>query len=260
MAALDDVIAAFEDRGWQVLNRAALSGGKNPNPTELDLVRRKQRLRLIVYAWKISGEGKGRSGTNYRIQTTRSHETDLINRPGWLTVGFGIDHDRQVLAAFDGWTKRATGWSSSVHIERATLDRAAETGYAEEAPRWDSRAATRLDDVDRLLPWLNAQRDTRLAAVQPLDWHVDAGIATVAADLWGAPPAAWLRPTDLLVISDGRRLVDTAIWRINADPQVTVTVPGKNPRRSVTFSCRRYGRIHSNAERLLHQITQKEAA
>jgi hypothetical protein len=248
MAAVDDVVTAFNGAGWKVLKQESVHGGRSVNPTRVDLARGKQYLKLVVYAWKITGEGKGRAGSNYRIQATRSHDGDLIIEPPRLTLGFGVDAERSVLAAFDGWSKRAKGSSTSVHIKRETLELAAATGYAEQSPPWDSWAAVRLNAVEPLLNWIARQRDRRLTAVHPVDYEVSGSAARVTCDLWDAAPASWLRPRDHLVLvdADGHRLVDESIWEIT-DLAIAISKPSRNARRAVTFGCRRYGRIHTSA-------------
>lgn len=248
MSAVDDLLARFRNQGWTVVTQEPLHG-RSPNPTRVDLVRgRRRRLALLMYAWKVTGEGKGRTGTNYRIQTTRSHDGELLSERGRLTLGFGIDTARQVIAVFDGWTKRNTGSSSSVHIKRAMLDEAANTGYAIYGPPWDARAAARFDEIDRLVPWFDDQFNTRFAAVQVLEHSVSGDSAIVRADLWDSAPAAWLRPGDHLVLANrtGEHLVDNSIWVVGS-LEVTVTMPGRYPRRSVTFTCQRYGRVRNEA-------------
>jgi hypothetical protein len=232
--------------------------GRSPNPTRADLMRgRRERLALLVYAWKITGEGKGRTGTNYRIQTTRSHEGELLSEPDRLTLGFGVDEARKVIAVFDGWTKRNTGSSSSVHIKRELLDGAAAVGYATYGPPWDARAAASFDQVDKLVPWFDTQFKIRLAAVQALEHSVSGESATARADLWDSAPAAWLRQGDHLVLADraGEHLVDDSIWAIRS-LEVTVTVPGRYPRRSITFTCQRYGRV-KNESQVLKGLTRR---
>lgn len=257
MTAVDDVVGAFETAGWKVLKQESVHGGRSVNPTRVDIARGKQYLQLLIYAWKITGEGKGRVGTNYRIQTTRSHEGDLLTEAPRLTLGFGVDAARGVLTVFDGWTKRATGGSSSVHIKRETLNLAVAKGYAEQSPSWDSRAAVRLAGVEPLLPWIARQRDRRLTAVHALSYAIDGSTATVTCDLWDAAPANWLRPKDHLVLTDddGKRLLDGSLWEI-CELAITVTTPGRNARRAVTFDCRRFGRVNASAATpLLHELT-----
>lgn len=257
MTAVDDVVAAFDAAGWTALKQQSVHGGRSVNPTRVDLARGRQYLQLLVYAWKITGEGKGRVGTNYRIQTTRSHDGDLMSESSRLTLGFGIDEDRGVLAVFDGWTKRATGGSSSVHIKRETLEGAVDAGFAEQAPLWDSRAAVRLPSVEPLLPWIARQRDRRRTAVHAKELVIDAKGARITCDLWDAAPAAWLRPKDQLMVTDptGVQFVDASLWEVD-DVTLTVTTPGRNARRTVTFDCHRYGRVHAAAAKpLLHELT-----
>lgn len=263
MSALDSVHEILSDAGWTVATRESVAGGRSVNPTRFDLIRGKQRFQLLAYAWKITGEGLGRSGTNYRIQTTRSHTGDLLIEQGRHTVGFGVDADREVVAVFDGWTKRTKGKSSSVHIERATLDKAAAEGFAEEDPRWDGRAAARYGEIDRLLEWVVKQQQSRTAAVQPLDYIVTGEQAVVVADLWNAAPAAWLRTSDRLVLanSDGNDLLDTAIWQVQGVVVEAVMRDGPNPRHSVKFTCRRYGRVTTtNKATFLAGLTKRETA
>jgi hypothetical protein len=248
MSAIDDVIVAFQTAGWTVGNERV---GRGPNPTRLNLQRgRKQRLSLLAYAWRITGEGKGRRGTNFRIQTTRTHDGPLLSEDGRLTLGFGIDAGRHVIAAFDGWTKRNTGASSSVHIKRQLLDDAEAHGFAIDGPPWDSRVACRKSDIDRLLPWIDEQGRPRVSAVHAVDfqWH-GVSTATVSADLWDSAPAAWLRAGDRLVAADraGERLLDDSIWTVRG-LNVRVSVPGRNPRRAVTFELQRYGRVKDEAQ------------
>lgn len=245
MSTLDVVLKAFGKAGWTVAARESVAGGRSVNPSRVDLVRGKQHFLLLAYAWRITPEGKGRSGTNYRIQTTRSHKGDLLHEDGRQTVGFGVDAEREVIAVFDGWTKRVTGSSSSVHMERATLDKAVTGGFAVEEPHWDGRAVARYSDVSLLLPWISGQQVPRTAAVQPLSYDISDDHATVGADLWNSAPAAWLRRGDRLVLAnrDGNDLLDTAIWQITELKIETVTQEGRNPRSSVTFTCRRYGRV-----------------
>ncbi|MGW5286058.1 hypothetical protein [Rhodococcus pyridinivorans] len=256
MSAVDDVIEAWEHGGW-VAARCQKVNGSSPNPTRVDLVRGKQKLFLLIYAWKVTLEGKGRIGKNYRIQTTRSHSTDLLTEPNRLTIGFGIDTDRDVMAVFDGWTKRATGRSSSVHIERAMLEAAQRDGYAQAGPPWDSRAATRIVEPDNLLSWINKQREMRTAAVQPVEYLINEKSATVVVDLWSASPAAWLRQQDRLIIADfdNQTLLDTALWTVES-VDVSIVNPGERyPRRRATFKCRRAGRVRGNAADVIRELS-----
>lgn len=258
MSSVDDVLARFSDRGWMVVTREPVYGRRSPNPTRVDLVRgRRERLPLLVYAWRVTGEGKGRTGTNYRIQTTRSHRGELLSEAGRLTLGFGVDAGRAVIAVFDGWTKRNTGASSSVHIKRAMLDEAMAAGYARYGPPWDARAAARFDEIDKLVPWFNAQFRIRLAAVQVLEHSVCGELATARADLWDSAPAAWLRLGDRLVLADraGEHLVDDSIWTVRS-LEVTVTATGRYPRRSVRFTCQRHGRVKNEAQ-VLEGLTRR---
>jgi hypothetical protein len=254
VGTLSDILSAFAAVGWRVEFQQAVSG-KAANPTRVDFAHGRARLRLLVYAWRITGEGAGRRGDNFRIQTTRSHTGDLLTEAGRLTVGIGLDQARGVIAVFDGWTKRATGGSSSVHIKRALLDEAESEGFAIQSPIWDARAAARLDRVADLLDWMLGQQAVRTAPVQPVAWTVSGEQVEVSADLWASAPAAWLRASDnLILVNDGGdELLDTGLWRID-DVEVAVVNKGSRyPRRAVTFHGHRVGYV-KKPEQVLHGL------
>ena len=258
MSAIEYVLAAFAKHGWKEVSTERMSSGRSPNPTRVDLAfGNRRRLSLVMYAWNVTGEGKGRSGDNFRIQTTRGHDGELLSDENRLTLGFGIDTKRDVLVVFDGWTKRNTGGSSSVHIRRALLEAAAEKGFGVDGPRWDARVACRTSDIEPLLRWIDDQMKPRLAAVQALSYEVNGENATATADLWDSAPAAWLRIADQLVLADrgGEHLVDDSIWTVK-DLAVAVVSEGRYPRRNVTFTLRRHGRV-KNKTRMLEGLTRR---
>ena len=247
MSAVDQALAAFESEGWVVAKREPVTvGGRSPNPTRVDLARGRQRLKLIVYAWKITGEGQGRRGTNYRIQSTRSHPGDLITEAGRYTIGFGIDEGRGVILAFDGWTKRLPSRSPSVHIKRATLDRARDDGYAEQQPVWDGRVATRLDTIDKVLDWVQQQRKRRTVGFEPDFLEVNGETATIGCDIHRSEPAMWLRPGDhlFLTTSDFHHLKNPSLWTVD-EVSIVVTNPGETrPAHRAILKCTKYGAVN----------------
>ncbi|NEN05861.1 hypothetical protein G3T36_08240 [Diaminobutyricibacter tongyongensis] len=241
MSTVDVVASAFERAGWKIFRQQEVFG-RGANPTRLGIIAGHERLEMLVYAWRITGEGAGRKGTNYRIQTTRSHHDDLLIEGERLTMGFGYDKERDVIAVFDGWTKRATGSSSSVHIKRSLLTAAQTDGFAEDGDPWDARAASTSESADRLIDWILEQRNTRTAFVEPLSIEIDRDSAVITADLWDSSPAAWLRPGDtaLLDPSADKRSQVTQQWRILNAQVVITSPPGQRyPRRSVVFRCDR---------------------
>jgi len=134
-----------------------------------------------------------------------------------LTLGFGIDEERGVLAVFDGWTKRATGGSSSVHIKRETLEGAVDTGFAEQAPLWDSRAAVRLPSVE---PLLLLDRPPAGSATErpctPRNSTSTAGRADHVRPV-GRRARRLVAAEDQLMITDatGVQFVDPSIWEVD---------------------------------------------
>lgn len=257
VSAIEVVLAAFRSNGWAALSTERVSGKGSPNPTRVDLGFARQRLPLMMYAWKLTGEGNGRTGGNFRIQTTRSHPGELLSEDGRLTLGFGISASGDVVSVFDGWTKRNSGSSSSVYVKQSLLAEAADGGLRTDGSPWDARAACRSSEIHLLLPWINRQANRRLAAVQALSYDIDGQTGTATADLWDSAPAAWLRAGDQMVLVDrtGTKFVDDSIWTVK-DLSVNVTRPGRNPRRAVTFTLKRHGRAKTDG-RMLEGLTRR---
>src|SRR6266511_2435615 len=93
----DQLVQTLADAGWTVTDQARVGSG--PNPTRLHIRRGRLQRRLLVYAWRITSEGKGRKKAgredlDFRIQTTRSHEGPLLTPPGYVACGIGWDEDR----------------------------------------------------------------------------------------------------------------------------------------------------------------------
>jgi hypothetical protein len=240
---LGTLLDALEALGWVVdlCEPVSTSGGKNP--TRVDLRQSQDRRQLLVYSWFVTGEGKGRKGTDYRIQTTRAHDGPLMFEPGRITVGLGWDRERQVFAVFDGWTKRETGRSSSVHIARALLDAAAEQGWAMGGPRWDARVAFTEAEAGRFLIWIGGMTARREAVIDALKIKLhDRNAAEIVGDTW-RDAIPWLRVGDRMILADANgTLADDSLWRIEDLTAKAAQAPSGNYNRThIHFSCRRVG-------------------
>jgi hypothetical protein len=246
---LDKLLAALGARGWVVDLREPVSGSGGPNPTRVDLRHAQDRRQLLLYSWFVTHEGKGRKGDNYRIQTTRTHDGSLMMERGRVTVGVGWDRQREVFAAFDGWTKRETGGSSSVHIKRALLDLAAQEGWAMDGPRWDRRVAFTPANAGRFLTWVGEMSARREAVMEALDFtQLDADMAEIVGDTW-RDAVSWLRVGDRLIVSDGDGgLANESLWRIERlDARDVPTPSGRYNRTHIHFHCRRVGSVRDPA-------------
>ena len=259
-SAVDKVTAIFEDNGWTVQQSEPVSGAVGrPNPSRVVFLRGKTRLSLLMYAWNITHEGKGRDGNNYRVQATRAHKGDLLSEAGRYSIGVGIDTERDVLAVFDAWTKRTTGKSNSVHIKRTLLDAAATNGYSSGGPPWDARAACRFDNLNPLPRWINCQLERRFVGVKSIETSIDGAVGEITAI--GTGPAGWLREGDRFALVDGpekrRHLVDDSVWRVTA-VDTSVKKASRNERHRVHLRVERYARIKNSVE-MINSINDMEA-
>jgi len=246
---LDRLLEALTAVGWVVDLRQPVAPS-GPNPTRVDLRHAQDTRRLLLYSWFVTHEGKGRARNDFRIQTTRTHEGPLATEPGRVTVGIGWDRRREVFAAFDGWTKRQTGGSSSVHIKAALLERAKSEGWAVDPPRWDARVAFDRANAGRFLSWIGEMSGIREVLLNPVDYTIhDPDHADIVGDIWAGQPTGWLRVGDRLVMIDKRGgLANDTLWRIaDLEAQQVQTPSGRYNRTRIRFRCERIGRVDDPA-------------
>ena len=245
---LDNLLKALREAGWKVDLRQPVSQGGGPNPTRIDLRCGNDLQRFLVYSWFLTNEGKGRSKDDFRIQTTRTHTGPLTVEDGRVTIGIGWDRRRKVFAAFDGWTKRHTGSSSSVHVKDELLKQALTDGWAVDPLRWDPRSAFTPSSAGGLLSWVAAgQAEQREAPVKALEMnHLNHETAEIVGDVWKSGPAPWLRVGDRLIATDGKKkLADGSLWRVEQLESFAVeTDSGRYNRTRIRFHCRRVGSVH----------------
>lgn len=241
---------ALRSDGWHVEQDSQVGSG--PNPSQVLIKKGRLTRRLLVYIWNITGEGAGRKKAgrddlDFRVQTTRSHEGDLLSPVGHLTVGLGWRDELGVFGSFDVWVKRTTGKSSSVHLSRALLEAAAADGWAEEMRRDGPTCAWKPENVEAYLEWLTARAEPRVVSVDPLDQSATGETLDLRVD----PRQDWhyfaLRIGDYVVMRQNGVLLDRSLWRVTAvvtDRQISVA--GSN-RPYLEMRCVRHGIVRSDA-------------
>jgi hypothetical protein len=244
---------ALEAAGWTIIDiqRESVTSA---NPTRLSLRRGRRRIPLLVYAWNISDEGEGRQKAgrqdrDYRIQTTVPKKGKIELPNGYTWVGLGWDGERGVFAAFDPWVKRHARWSSSVHIHRSLLERAATEGWAEELRDDGPEAAFVPTRVDDLLSWLGRIGAPRTAKIMPAETtQIDDDTVVVLANTQRRNPlATWMRVGDSFVLHDGGRLLDWHVWRITAIEPEWEPTGSKRERLRLRYHATRLGIINDDS-------------
>lgn len=250
MVARDRLLDALGTAGWVVVRGEAVSGREqHSNPMRLDLRRGRQRRRLLLYAWRAVHEGKGRAryemgAPRYRVQTTRSHDGNLLTEPGRVSVGIGWHQDWDVFFAFDLWAKRFTGKSSSVYVEPEILQEALQSGHTPAVREDCLELAFTPAGVDALLPWLDKLQTRRTMTLHPQFVHdaPDGESMRMVVDTRRRTRVTWLRSGDYVVLHDGNALADGTLWRIK---QVWgAHESGKRNRVLVHLDLHRWGIVH----------------
>jgi hypothetical protein len=246
---------ALEAAGWQIMQDVPLSGNdRAANPSRLRVRRGLLQRQILAYAWRIQDEGKGRvkagrADLDWRIETTRSHDGDLLAPPGHLSVGLGWFADRGVFAGFDPWVKRTTGKTSSVHFTDVLLRAGAAHGWAEEMRHDGPTCSFRPELVDRFLSWaLECSHDTLLMTVNPMEYSLDdQDVARLRLDPWRSWRYFDLRSGDCLVLSRDGQLLSDVVWRIEAIDTDRQKSTGGSNRPYLVLRCRRHGIVRDEA-------------
>lgn len=249
---MDRLLTAVERSGWKVTLREPVGASGGPNPTRVDLSHRQQRRQLLLYAWQVHHEGKGRNKDDFRVQVTRTHTGDaFVFEPGRTTVGAGWEPKRDVFAGFDGWTKRLlSGRSPSVHITETVLGQAAADGWAKAGTRWDERVAFTAENAGLFVGWMGEMNGVREAPLNPIQvTPLGADEAEIVGGFTKGQPTGWIRVGDRIVLVDGRRrLFNNTLWRVTRLDARTAIPPGRrNNRTQVHFFCERTGTIDDPA-------------
>ncbi len=167
---LDTLLDAAEHAGYVVTLKQAVSARGGPNPTRVDLRRGPLLVKLLIYSWYITLEGKGRAKDDFRIQTTRTHDGPLRSERGRISVGIGWRVQDKLFVAFDAWAKRYTGSSSSVHTKRAFIDEVAQQGSAISGGEYlhDPRCGFDEAHVGDFIRWAHSLAPARRVGLVPV--------------------------------------------------------------------------------------------
>jgi hypothetical protein len=201
--------------------------------------------KLLIYSWFMTVEGHGRGKDDFRIQTTRAHDGPLMDEKGRVTVGVGWRLENAVFVGFDGWAKRYTGSSSSVHTRRALIEAVEDDGFGTDGSRHDPRFGFDAAHVGRFVTWTHGLDDPKVVALMPRDWRrVDDDNAVIVGKVHASQPTSSVREKDrLIVLESSGRIADYALWQIRSlTPMEEKTQTGR-PRRFIEFKCRRVGRV-----------------
>lgn len=246
---------ALASAGWQITIDVPLSDDGAANPSRMRIRRGRVQRQILAYAWKITSEGrgrvkKGRDDLDWRVQTTRSHDGDLLAPPGHLSAGVGWFEDLGVFAGFDPWVKRTTGSSSSVHFTDALLRKGAAEGWAEEMRPDGPTCSFRPQLIDRFLGWLMARgHEAVIMEVDPLEYSPEGeDAALIRLD----PRRGWryfdLRAGDCLVVSHDGQYIDSSVWQIEVIETDRQKSAGGSNRPYLHATCRRHGLVRDEAQ------------
>jgi hypothetical protein len=243
---LKTLLAAAETAGYVVAFKQVVSASGGVNPTRINLRRGAHLVKLLVYSWYITLEGKGRTKDDFRIQTRRAHDGPLISEHGRVSVGVGWRIEDELFVAFDAWAKRYTGSSSSVHTTRAFINEAAKSGYAAGGEYLhDPRCGFTQTRVGDFIKWAHGLGVSKAVGLVPVrtTW-IDAKHKTITGWINARHATGRLRENDTIIIFDKkRRIADPGIWRVTGLTSVEEKTPQGRSRWLVDFSCQLVGTV-----------------
>ena len=238
---------AWRATGIDVTQTVPISGQRNaPNPTRISITAGPQRtITCHVFAWRITHEGKGRSGDNLRIQATSFGQTNSPIQIGKSVLGVGWSEEYCVFVGFDPWVKRNPGTSSSIHIKRNLLVAAVQEGRMYGDDCWDPRIAVRRDYAGDLLQWANGLWKPRTRPVRAMDVisngpdHIQ-----ITVDPRSSASAHGVRIDDRLAVSgDIDNMYCQYLWRVEQIGKVDVRLPSGRNRFHYTFLAAKSARV-----------------
>jgi putative restriction endonuclease len=119
---IERLVEGFASSGLAVVNEYDASA----RPVTLTLSDGRE---FRVFCWNVTTGGRGRSPTEYRIQTTRPGDSPFVVA-GAETLVLGYDEDRDIFVAWNAARHPNPSSSASLQVPLETLERAAETGFA----------------------------------------------------------------------------------------------------------------------------------
>lgn len=254
---LDTLLAAAQQAGYVVALKQAVSAHGGPNPTRVDLRRGPLLVKLLVYSWYITLEGKGRKKDDFRIQTTRAHDGPLRSERGRISVGVGWREPDKLFVAFDAWAKRYTGGSSSVHTRRAFIDDVAKQGSAVGGEYLhDPRCGFDEAHVGDFIKWAHSLAAARRVGLVPVrtTW-IDAKHKIITGKIHATQATGRLREKDAIILFDKKRqIVDPGLWRVTSLSPVEEKTAGGRSRWLVDFSCQLVGSVSDLPQKIIDDL------
>ena len=254
---LDTLLDAAKTAGYAVALKQSVSAHGGPNPTRVDLRRGPLLVKLLVYAWYITLEGKGRTKDDFRIQTTRTHDGPLLSERGRISVGVGWRVQDRLFVAFDAWAKRYTGSSSSVHTKRTFIDDVARQGSAVGGEYLhDPRCGFDEAHVGDFIKWAHSLAPARRVGLVPVrtTW-VDAKHKIVTGKIHATQATGRLRAKDTIILFDKkRRIADPGLWRVASLTPVEEKTAAGRSRWLVDFSCQLVGSVSDLPRKIIDDL------
>ncbi|HMO00360.1 MAG TPA: hypothetical protein PKD59_13185 [Miltoncostaeaceae bacterium] len=214
-------------------------------------------MKLLVYSWYITLEGKGRKKDDFRIQTTRTHDGPLRSERGRITIGIGWRVQDRLFVAFDAWAKRYTGSSSSVHTRRAFIDEVAQQGLAIGGEYLhDPRCGFDEAHVGDFIGWAFSLAPPRRVGLVPArTTSIDAKHKVITGKIHATQATGRLREKDTIILFDRKRqIADPGLWRVTSLSPVEEETAAGRSRWLVDFSCQLVGTVSDLPEAIIDDL------
>ena len=236
------------------MQAVSIHGGVNP--TRVDLRLGPHLVKLLIYSWYITLEGKGRTKDDFRIQTTRAHGGLLMDEHGRVTVGLGWRVEDELFVGFDGWAKRFHGKSSSVHTRRVFIDEVTSSGLEVGGMLHDPRCGFDRAHVAGFVKWAHALGERKTAGLVPVrSTRLDPKHMVITGLIHASQASARLRVKDRIIVFNKRKqIADSGIWQIRELTTVEEKTAKGRSRWLIDFDCRLVGTVDDLSQDIIDDL------
>jgi hypothetical protein len=171
-------------------------------------------------------------------------------------VGLGWRVDDKLFVGFDGWAKRFSGSSSSIHTKRTFINDVTASGLEVGGMLHDPRCGFDEAHVDGFVKWAHALGGRKTAGLVPArSTRLDAKNLVITGLIHASQATGRLRVKDRIIVFNKRKqIADPGIWQIANLTTVEEKTAAGRSRWLVDFTCRLVGTVDDLSQDIIDAL------